>query len=202
MALLPQDPQQQKKLLLGLLPVLLVFGYFYMMHGDRTARVDSLTTRLERLESRNATARVQAMRGGPELEEQLQMYQRHIDRLEDLVPRSEEVTRLLNDITLRAHENRVEVAQIVPGRKEHGEYYTLESYDIAAIGGYHEIGRFLTAIGSLPRIVTPVELSILPRQSSGRNQARPTSELQASFRIKTYVLPSPHAVEEISDASS
>ena len=55
---------------------------------------------------------------------------------------------------------------------------------------------------SCTRIVTPVELTILPRQSTGRNRTRAESELQASFRIKTYVLPSPHAVEEISDAGS
>lgn len=198
MALLPQDPAQQRKLLIGLLPALLLFGYWYLLHGDRTAEVQRLETRLERLEGRNATARAQASRGGPELERQLATYRTHIDRLEELVPSSEEVVRLLNDMTLRAHENRVEVAHISPGRKEHGAYYTLETYEITAFGGYHELGRFLTAIGSLPRIVTPVNVRIMPRNNPDPNQGA----LQASFQIKTYVLPALDVGEEVPDARS
>lgn len=196
MALLPQDPAQQKKLLIGILPILLLLGYWYLLHGDRQREVELLESRFERLEDSNATARARASAGGPELAEQLASYERHIDRLEELVPRSEEVARLLNDITLRAHENRVDVARIAPDTKEPGEYYTLETYQVSAFGGYHQLGRFLTAIGSLPRIITPVDVSITERQNPGPNQGA----LEVNFRIKTYVLPMPGAEEDGSDA--
>ena len=39
MALLPQDPQKQKLILIGLLPILLAFGYYYFFH---TKRVEDL----------------------------------------------------------------------------------------------------------------------------------------------------------------
>jgi len=62
------------------------------------------------------------------------------------------------------------------------------SYEMNAIGDYHNVARFLAEIASLPRIVTPVELTVEPFQ-------QPTlyPELEApvlaSFRIETYVLP-------------
>lgn len=198
MALLPQDPEQQKRLLIGVLPVLLLLAYVYLVHGDRRHEVEMLESRLENLVDQNRTARVQASRGGPELAEQLSAYERHIQKLEELVPRSEEVAQLLNDITLRAHENRVDVARIAPDTKDTEGYYVLETYEVSAFGGFHELGRFLASIGSLPRIITPIDLSIEPQ----RNPETRKEELRVNFRIKTYVLPTPGVEEAEHDAQS
>ena len=63
MALLPSDPQQQRKLLIGLVPLLGLFAYWYFYHGDKKAEIASLESRLESLETKNAAARARAQRG-------------------------------------------------------------------------------------------------------------------------------------------
>lgn len=191
MPLLPTDPAKQKKLLIGLIPLFLLFVYWYVPHGSMTEEIAAMERRLETLETRNAAARVRAGRGAGDLEERLALYEAHIQQLETLVPNSEEVAKLLHDITLRAQENGVEIASVRPRSEEPGPFYTLRTYDVAVFGGYHDIGRFLASIGALPRIVSPGELSMKTR-SVGPDGA----ELQASFRIRTYVLPQPAAPVE------
>lgn len=188
MALLPSDPKQQRMLMIGLLPIVGLFAYWYFMHGGRTEEIDQLSSRLETLESKNAAARARAQAGGPELEERLALYEQHIARLEELVPSSEEVPELLHSMSLRAQETGVDLAKMTPADSTPGPYYTLQSYDIVVFGAYHDVGRFLTAVGSLPRIVTPVEVAITPRGRGGEGPA----QVQSSFRIKTYVLPQGH----------
>lgn len=197
MALLPSDPRQRKKLFLALAPVLLLFAYWYFMHGKRQAEILALDTRLQELEARNATARTRAMEGGPDLEKKLALYQQHISRLEELVPKTDEVPELLHDMTLRAQENGVELAVMTPRPETPGTFYTLQTYEIAVLGGYHDIGRFLAAIGSLPRILTPVALSLDTRPATNRDG---TTSLQAKFRIQAYVLPAQAPVEAKPDA--
>lgn len=184
MALLPSDPQQQRKLLIGLVPLLGLFAYWYFYHGDKKAEIASLESRLESLESKNAAARARAQRGGPELERTLAEYERYIVKLEELVPDSEEIPELLHMISVQAQQYGVELARLTPHNPEPGDFYMLQTHDVAVFGKYHDIGRFLAAVGSLPRIVTPVNLVLVPRQGSDG-----TADIQATFRIKTYVIP-------------
>lgn len=188
MALLPSDPQVQKKLIIALVPFLLLLGYWYFFHSPAQDELGKLEGRLEALETKNASARNRAQQGGRDLEKKLALYEEHIRNLEELVPRSEEVPELLYDLTLRARENGVELALLNPNQEEPGAYYTLHTYSIAVYGAYHDIGRYLTAIGSLPRIVTPYDIKLQPRQEKGKSDA---VRLQAEFQIKTYVLPPP-----------
>ncbi len=187
MALQFNDPKVQKKLIAALAPLVLLLGYWYFMHGPEQKEIRKLETRLEQLEAKNATARAKSMEGGPEFENKLALYEEHILRLEELVPRSEEVPELLYDLTLRAQENGVELARLSPVDESPGDYYTLHTYDVAIFGTYHDIGRFLTAVGTMPRIVTSYDVRIQPRQERDRSGA---IRLQAEFRIRTYALPS------------
>jgi len=186
MALLPSDPQVQKKLVLALAPLLLLLGYWYFYHGSKQEELAKLEKRLETLEARNASARTRAQHGGQDLEKKLALYESHIRRLEELVPRSEEVPELLYDLTLLARENGVELALLNPSDEERSAYYTLHTYNVAVYGAYHDIGRYLSAIASLRRIVTPYELKLQVRQEQSQSDA---VRLQAEFKIKTYVLP-------------
>lgn len=187
MALLPTDPQKQKQLLIGLLPLLALFGYWYFYHGDLTAEIDEMASRLESLEASNRQARVIAQRFGPELERELEAYARHMTSIEQLIPSSEEVPRLLHTMTVRAQDTGIEIAFVDPLARENGPYYTMHTYQITVLGRYHDVGRFLTAIGSLSRIIAPVGLSLTTAQEQAESMEG--IRLKADFRIQTYVLP-------------
>lgn len=182
MALLPSNPDDQKKLLIGLVPLLILFGYWYFFHGANVEEVTERETRLENLERNNNTARVIASQGAVgELEQRLGLYREHIQRLEQLIPSGEEVPELLESIASSAQNTDVELALMRPEQDAAGDFYRRVTYEMGVIGEYHDIARFLTEVGSLPRIVTPIDLNLRARQEG--------SDLEASFRIETYVLP-------------
>lgn len=186
MALLPTEPKKQKQLVIGLVPLLLLFAYWYFLHGAKTEEIAVMEERLERLEANNLRARSIAAQGGPELERRLELYTAHIARIEQLIPTAEEVPELLHTVTAEAEEASVELLLFRPQPQEVGAYYTRRFYEITVRGAYHDIGRYLAAIGSLPRIVTPIDLSLTVSSASADQE---TALLQAAFRIETYVLP-------------
>jgi type IV pilus assembly protein PilO len=189
---LPEDPAQQRRLLIGLIPIVLLFGYWYFMHQSRVTELEAMQTHLETLEMRNSQARMRAPQS-QQLEERLAVFERHVERLEQLVPRSEEVSRLLNQISERADQIGVAVARFQPAGTNQGALYTRRTFEMTVSGTYHEIARFLTSIGSLPRIITPIDLSVIPMNQQQARRRRNEQMLEASFVIETYVLPEPGA---------
>jgi type IV pilus assembly protein PilO len=185
---LPDDPTQQKRLLIGMLPLVLLVAYWFFMHDGYTAELAEMEARLQNLETRNSQARMRAPQSR-QLEERLAAFERHIDRLEELVPRGEEVSQLLNQINQRAEQVGVQVARFTPGATDIGAHYNRRTFEMTVVGTYHEIARFLSEIGSLPRIITAIDLSLAPNTSRGGDSAGQL--LSASFQIETYVLPSP-----------
>jgi type IV pilus assembly protein PilO len=144
--------------------------------------------RLEALETQNRRASVLAAQGGGDLEERMALYERHVARLEQLIPAAEEVAILADDIANRARVRGVELQRMVPEPRRAGAYYDETSYSMAVIGEYHGVARFLTDIASLSRIVTPIEMDV--RLFSQPNLFPDMeSPVLASFRIETYVLP-------------
>jgi type IV pilus assembly protein PilO len=194
MALIPDDPRQRT----ALVAVILAAGLFYLFwsywYTPAKTELEQLTSRLEQLEANNRRAQLAAARGGAELEARLAVYERHVDQLEQLIPQSEEVPALLNAISAearRANLNRGDIATMRPEPDEAGAFYTKHSYVIEVIGDYHDIGRFLTAVASLTRIITPVDVEIVPFQGD-RSMLDPELEapLTARLRIQTFILPS------------
>jgi len=188
MALIPEAQHKRIALLVGFLALgglYLAYEYWY---SPRTEQIAQLETRVTQLEDQNRRAQIIAARGGEDLEQRLEVYERHVQRLEQLIPAGEEVPALLNAIALEAQRVRVSLDTWQPEPSQPGEFYTRESYEMSVIGEYHDVGRFLTAIASLPRIVTPVDLRV---EETTAPQAREEMEspVRAQFRIRTYVLP-------------
>jgi Tfp pilus assembly protein PilO len=185
---IPKDKAGQQKLFLVIIPILIFVGYYQFMHGKKKLAGDELQTRLEELEQKNGAAKAIALTGGPELQQKLALYEQHLQRLEELIPRSEEVATLLNSLAERAMDTNVDLSLMKPETSEPGEFYTEQTYRVNAIGTYHDVGRYLAAIASGPRIVTPVELKLKPRPPAEATREG-VPRLTADFRIVTYVIP-------------
>ncbi len=184
----PSDPKQRNAMLVGVGLLLALYPFNAFWYADQTAEVEELQARLETLETQNRRAQVTAARGGGDLEELMALYERHVSKLEELIPAAEEVPALIDDISERARRTRVEMASLIPEPAEAGAFYTRTSYQMVVVGEYHSVGRFLTDIASLSRIVTPVEVDV-SLYSQPTNYPDLESPITASFRIETYVLP-------------
>jgi type IV pilus assembly protein PilO len=191
MALLPRDPQQQKLVLLGILPVLLALLYFQFMYKPRRAEIDLLQTRYETLASQNKAAEAAIARYGPNLSRQLAVYEQHLAVIERLIPRRNDIPNLLVAMGEQAQANRVQWGGFVPAAEEAGAYYSRQSYEISVAGQYHDIGSYLAAVASLPRIVKPGKMDL--KVTNARNPRDPSQPplLRARFDVETYVLPAP-----------
>ncbi len=194
MALLPKDPAQQKRVLIAVLPLVLAGVFYYMVHTPKADKIDGMQDRLELLEQKNATARaIVAQNGAESLQQRLALYQANMEQLEQLIPNRAEVPELLRAITVEAQRNNVELISMSPSGEQAGAYYMRQRYDLTVRGGYHEIGSFMSVLGSLPRIITATEMTVTPERSGRGRSAAPADSVSlfAEFVAETYVIPDP-----------
>src|SRR5262245_7942089 len=190
---LATDPTSQKKVLAALLPLLAAGVYYYGWHRKTVAEIARLTVRQEELRARSDLARRRVNQQSIKATKlKLAVYEQHARRLEQLIPLREQVSELLYNVTERAQEAGVDHALIKPESEQLGEFYTQQTYALRVTGSYHAIGRFLAQIGSLPRIITPTQLTLTRMPNVLKNGARGSPlRLQADFKIQTYIIPTP-----------
>ena len=189
MALIPEEPSQRKALIVGLGALALFYVFHSFWYSGQRAEVVVMQDRLETLEQQNRAAQITAARGGGQIEERLAAYERHVMTLEELIPASDEVPALLREITSQARQIiGSDPAQFRPEPDDPGEFYTLKAYQMQAIGDYHDIARFLTAVASLSRIISAVDVVITPFNDP-QGLIDVENPVAADFRIQTYILP-------------
>lgn len=94
------------------------------------------------------------------------------------LPRDTEVPGLIDDISLAAIDAGLELKLIAPGKYSKTEFYTELPIQVEVEGGYHELAGFVSAVASLPRIVTLHDYSISKPQKGSR--------LKMKILAKTY----------------
>ena len=172
-----------------LIAVLLTLGaiLFHREHRSLGGEMRLMESRLEQLEAVNRQARVLVSDDTAQLARRLRNYAQRIARLEQLIPRSEEVPALLESLAAEARSSGLgDLTFIRPEESEPNPFYTRRSYEISVEGGYHQVARFLTAVASLPRIVTPMELEMTAIPDPATQES---ARVRAYFRIETYVRP-------------
>lgn len=186
MALMPDDPKQKQAL--AVIAVSLVLLYFAnsLWYSVATEEVDAQEARVENMQAQNRTAQALAIRAGQDTEERMALYERHIAQLEQLIPAEAEVAALVDQISLAGREERVTVATLRTNPPEPGEFYTVQTFEMSVFGEFHDIGRFLTAIASLPRILTPMDVSV--EEFSDPRGGTFDAPVVVNFRFQTYVV--------------
>jgi type IV pilus assembly protein PilO len=76
------------------------------------------------------------------------------------LPRDTEVPGLIDDISLAALNNGLDLKVISPQKQISTEFYNELPIEIEVEGDYHELGAYVSSVASLPRIVTLHDFSI------------------------------------------
>ena len=76
------------------------------------------------------------------------------------LPRDTEVPGLIDDISLAALNNGLDLKVISPQKQVTTEFYNELPIQIEVEGDYHELGAYVSSVASLPRIVTLHDFSI------------------------------------------
>lgn len=96
------------------------------------------------------------------------------------LPRDTEVPGLIDDISLAALNNGLDLKVISPQKQVSTEFYNELPIQIEVEGDYHELGAYVSSVASLPRIVTLHDFSISKKGSD--NDALSLKILAKTYR--------------------
>lgn len=156
---------------------IVVAGYFFMLQPtserlDRTVREEAkLKTDYE-----NKAFQVANLE---EYKTQMVEMEQSFESILKQLPRDTEVPGLIDDISLAALNNGLELKVITPKKQVETEFYNELPIDIEVEGDFHELGAFVSSVASLPRIVTLHDFAI---KKSNKGDGR----LALKILAKTY----------------
>ena len=192
MAILPANQRDQAKLVIGFVAVALAVVYWMYPYTAKEQELVEIESRVTSLETANQRAAKQAASDSIEtVRNQAAENRSVLTVMRRLVPTGNEVPALLEEISTAARKAGLDVGGVVPEAVIPGDRFDTYRYTVTIIGGYHQFGEFLANVGSLPRIVAPVNFSISPGSSSGYRAGQlQTSEkdaLASTITLQTYV---------------
>ena len=190
MGLLPTNQRDQLMVIACVAALGLVGVYYMYLWSPKQAELATLSTRIDSLEIKNEVARREIARGtASRAREEAEEYGRMLGVMRQLVPTSNEVPALLEQISTAARRVGMDIASVDPLGIVPGDVFDTHKYKLSVTGSYHRIGEFLANVGSMTRIVAPMNLVIGPSARDMRNQRPRAGEqlLDASFEIQTYV---------------
>ena len=176
--------------------VLLLGAYWYFLYKPKAAEMAVTQAHVDSLDKKNQQAKADIAQGSlQKLKAQTAEYDQSLKVMRQLVPRSNEVPALLEDISTAARRVGLDLATVEPMPVLQGEQFDTYRYKLSVTGGYNAIAAFLTNVGSLNRIIAPVALSLKPvspqDQKKVRIQKKDESLLDSDFQIQTYIAHAP-----------
>jgi type IV pilus assembly protein PilO len=150
----------------------------------------SLAVRLDTLDSLNRIAKADVAKGtATKMKQEAEAYARELSALRRHAPTQHEVPALLESISTAARRAGLEFSDVTPDGITNGDQFDTYRYKLAVTGAYHQVAEFLTNIGSLPRIVAPINVAMAPTNRQG-GELRPRKNeqlLDVKFQVQTYV---------------
>lgn len=186
MALLPEDPGSQVKLLVAILAVAAGALYYNFLHGPADLELVELADRVEDIETQNQLA--QARVGNLQrLRDDMRDAERQLEALERLVPGRAEVPEIYEAIaseTQTLNLRLLSIEPLAPAPADSAGTLMRQEWALVVEGGYHALGQFLTNVASFDRIVRPRVSEVVPTGTSvGGRQL-----VEATFILETFVL--------------
>jgi type IV pilus assembly protein PilO len=176
---------------IGFGAVLLLAAYTYFLYKPKAAELAATQAHVDSLDRKNQQAKADIAQGSlQKLRAQSAEYEQSLRVMRQLVPRSNEVPALLEDISTAARRVGLDLATVEPMPVLPGEQFDTYRYKLAVIGGYHPVGQFLSNVGSLNRIIAPVTMTIKVHPVADKTKARVKkgeSLIDTEFQVQTYV---------------
>ena len=189
MALLPTSQRDQKMLLVCIAALGLAFAYWYVVWQPANVELDAVQARVDALRTVNQTAKSELAQGKTaQLRAETEKFSQDLDVMRELVPTANEVPVLLEQVSTAARRVGIDISDVQPLPQLNGDQYDAYKYRMSVRGTYQQVGDFLTNVGTLQRIVAPINVTLTPSSVDPRKIKAPRQQaLDARFEIQTYV---------------
>jgi type IV pilus assembly protein PilO len=186
----PLTERDRNVVLVGAMGLLLAGAYWYFLYTPAQEEQAVQEGVLAKLDSANLKAKKLLQRGRlEELRAETERSQKSLELMRQLVPTGNEVPALLDQVSSAAKAAGLEVSMVKPEPISIGQEFDTYRYSISVVGPYHSTAAFLSAVGSLTRIMAPVNVAV--DLSNANNKAKVTRKgeamLQTTFELQTYV---------------
>lgn len=166
----------------------LAFAYWNYLWSPKNETLTALETRIEALTEANEKARLDVARGtAARIREEADQLGRMLAVMRRLVPVANEVPTLLEQISTAARQTGLDLGEVTPLGIIPGEVFDTHRFKMSVVGPYHRVARFLDNVGSLTRIVAPMNVSMGPTARTTVRTRPGEQNLDLSFEIQTYV---------------
>ncbi|MGV3708811.1 MAG: type 4a pilus biogenesis protein PilO [Gemmatimonas sp.] len=206
MASLPTNQRDQAKLGIGIIAIMLAVAYYVYPYAQRETAIAESVARVDSLVAANVQAQRESRAGNLEqLKSQAAQNRATLTVMRRLVPTGNEVPALLEEVSTAARRAGLDVGGVVPDAVIPGDQFDTYRYKVTMIGGYHQIGEFLSNVGSLARIVAPVNFQ-LGGNANARGQFSPTARngregMTSVITLQTYVEGTTPAAQKVASAA-
>jgi type IV pilus assembly protein PilO len=183
MALLPQNQRDQIMVFVVVVAVAALGVFYQYVWAPKQEILGTLQARVERLTELNEKIEREVKRGNlAKLKAEGERYRRDLAVLRQLVPTRNEVPALLEQVSTAARRVGLDLSDVQPEDVVTGTHFDVHRYRIGVNGD------FLTNVGSLTRIVAPINLQLTPSSKAlPRVLPREHRLLEARLQIQTYV---------------
>ncbi len=171
-----QIPAKQRWLLVGIIFLALIGGFWHFVYKKKTSQIQILETKLSNLNSELQDLRAIQKKLGEfkgmiaELEAQLEVAQRQL-------PRQKDIPKLLNDISEFGKKSGLEFLSFRPTKEGVKGFYAEVPINLVINGPFHNIATFIDAIVHYPRIIKITNLKLgTPKDMEGQLVLRATMQ--------------------------
>src|SRR3954464_14445414 len=188
MGLLPARDRDKYALVAIALAVAIVYGYYTYLWDPKDQELTATQAHVDSLVVVNQRAKAELAQGKTqELKAEADRYANDLEVMSRLPPTGNEVPALLEQVSTAARRVGLDIADVTPLPLLQGDQYDAYKYRLSMRGDYHQIGTLLTNIGSLQRIVAPINLTLAPVNVPGGAKRARMQPVEARFEIQTYV---------------
>lgn len=180
-------PQEAKIGACVLAIVLIVFLGWYLVIRDKQGTLESLEGEEGTLRTKFEGLAAKAANLEP-LKAQLEQMEQMLRQMLRQLPSKTEMPDLIVDISQTARATGINNELFQPGVEVSKDFYAEQPITLEMSGTYHQFGRFVSGVASLPRVVimTFHDISLAPKEPAQGQPALPPGTLGLKGTIKTY----------------
>ena len=189
-SILPKTNRDKTFALVAFVALALAGFYFLNVWQPKRDELNESQTRVDSLLVINQRAKAELAQGKTQaLKVEADQLANDLAVMRLLVPTGNEVPTLLDQVSTAARRVGLDIADVQPLASLAGDQYEAYKYRLVVRGGsYHQIGTLLANIGTLQRIVAPINLVLSPQSTDAKAVKKDrTQNLEAHFEIQTYV---------------